>query len=375
MLGSGDLQQRKYLNIPKKLPERQLSIGNDEGKLIFKCYHPETGSCISSLFKDKRVNKIYDWRKKKISRLAKIIGDPLKKLSDKEALKLIQDVNKVLQHEVYREKNNKDNPGAVLSIPDKLSAIIIGDLHTRLDNLLSVLSQNNFLEALEEGKACLIILGDAVHPEIEGKYDEMESSMLIMDIIFKLKLHFPKNVFYICGNHDSFSEEIGKMGVPQGLLWAKQLVKSRGKSYKKEMQNFYDNLAFLAYSKNYITCHASPPTSAFNLHALININQYPKTTDNLKKMIALAKQRDIKVVMLGVPIFSILSLDSAEFYEQVATEEGVPINLDVLPEILSDNKLKSDRIHPNKQGYQMMAEAVYQLLIDSGVLIPSSNDG
>jgi len=100
-----------------------------------------------------------------------------------------------------------------------------------------------------------------------------------------------------------------------------------------------------------------------------------KTTDNLKKMIALAKQRDIKVVMLGVPIFSILSLDSAEFYEQVATEEGVPINLDVLPEILSDNKLKSDRIHPNKQGYQMMAEAVYQLLIDSGVLIPSSNDG
>jgi len=100
-----------------------------------------------------------------------------------------------------------------------------------------------------------------------------------------------------------------------------------------------------------------------------------KTTGNLKKMIALAEQRDIKVVMLGVPIFSILSLDSAEFYEQVATEEGVPINLDVLPEILSNNNFKSDRIHPNKQGYKMMAEAVYQLLIDSGVLIPSSNDG
>jgi len=101
---------------------------------------------------------------------------------------------------------------------------------------------------------------------------------------------------------------------------------------------------------------------------------HTKTTDNLKKMIDLAKQRDIKVVMLGVPVFSILSLESAEFYEQVASETGIPINLDVLPEILSDNKLKSDRIHPNKQGYQMMAEAVYQLLIDSGVLSPS-NDG
>jgi len=102
---------------------------------------------------------------------------------------------------------------------------------------------------------------------------------------------------------------------------------------------------------------------------------HTKTTDNLKKMIALAKQRDIKIVMLGVPRFNILSLDSAEFYEQVASETGIPINLDVLPEILSDNKLKSDRIHPNKQGYQMMAEHHYQLLIDSGVLSPSNDDG
>jgi len=90
-------------------------------------------------------------------------------------------------------------------------------------------------------------------------------------------------------------------------------------------------------------------------------------------MISLAKQRDIKVVMLGVPRFNILSLESAQFYEQVATETGIPINQDILPKILSNKKLKSDRIHPNKQGYQMMAEAVYQLLIDSGVLNPTSD--
>ena len=93
-----------------------------------------------------------------------------------------------------------------------------------------------------------------------------------------------------------------------------------------------------------------------------------RTASNLKDMITLAKQSDIKVVMLGVPSFSILSLESAEVYEQVATEAGIPINLKVLPEILSDNKLKSDRIHPNKTGYQKMAEAVFQLLIDSGAI-------
>ena len=77
------------------------------------------------------------------------------------------------------------------------------------------------------------------------------------------------------GNHDSFSEEIGKRGVPQGLLWEKQLKKSRGKNYKKEMQRFYDNLAYLAYSKHFICCHAGPPTSAVNLHALVNIKSIP----------------------------------------------------------------------------------------------------
>ncbi|MFK5893870.1 MAG: metallophosphoesterase [Pseudomonadota bacterium] len=276
MLGAGNAQQREFLNMPKKLHQRQLSIGNDEGKLIFKCHHPETGSCISPIFKGKKINKILEWRKKKVSRLASILGDPKKKLSDKEALKLINDVNHILEHEVYREKNIKGQPGGVLSIPDKLTVFIIGDLHTRLDNLLSLLTQNNFLEALEEGTACLIILGDAVHPEEEGKYDEMETSMLIMDMIFKLKVRFPKHVFYIRGNHDSFSEEISKRGVPQGLLWAKQLAKSRGKNYKKEMIRFYENIPYLAYSKNFITCHAAPPTSAVNLHALINIKNYPE---------------------------------------------------------------------------------------------------
>jgi len=90
--------------------------------------------------------------------------------------------------------------------------------------------------------------------------------------------------------------------------------------------------------------------------------------DNLKQMIAILKQRDINIVMLGVPTFGLLSLESAEIYEQVAREQQVPIDLMILPAILSDKQLKSDRIHPNRQGYKMMAEAVYQLLQKSGAL-------
>ncbi len=93
-----------------------------------------------------------------------------------------------------------------------------------------------------------------------------------------------------------------------------------------------------------------------------------QTADNLTQMIQLAKQRDIKVVMLGVPEFGLLFLSSAEIYQQIAETQNIPIDLETLPEILSNNKLKSDTIHPNDQGYKIMAENIFDLLVKSGAL-------
>jgi len=281
VLGSDKKEQALILNLPKNISKHELSISNHEGRLTFKCHKSDSGSCISPLLKEKKLNKINHWRKEKIQHLAKILGDPLKSLSAEEALALIHKVNKIIDSEKYRAKNSDGQPGGVVAIPDNMKAVIMGDIHTRLDNLLTILSQNNFLDALEKNKACLIVLGDAVHPEIEGQYGEMASSMLIMDIIFKLKIHFPDNVFYLHGNHDDFSEHLSKRGVPQGLLWAKELKKSRGKQYKKAMQQFNDNSAYLAYSSHFICCHAGPPTTAVDLKALINIKHNPKLIKNL----------------------------------------------------------------------------------------------
>lgn len=95
---------------------------------------------------------------------------------------------------------------------------------------------------------------------------------------------------------------------------------------------------------------------------------HQKTAENLRQMITEAKQRNIKVVMLGVPSFGLFLLTSAEFYQQVATSENIPINIEVLADILSSSELKSDQVHPNTKGYQMMAEAIYKLLQHSGAL-------
>lgn len=99
-----------------------------------------------------------------------------------------------------------------------------------------------------------------------------------------------------------------------------------------------------------------------------------QTAANLTSMIAEAKKRNIKVVMLGVPTFGLFSVvglsnfESAQIYQQVAEAEKVPIDLKSLPEIVSKQELKSDQVHPNAQGYQRLAEAVFKLLQDTGAL-------
>jgi lysophospholipase L1-like esterase len=90
--------------------------------------------------------------------------------------------------------------------------------------------------------------------------------------------------------------------------------------------------------------------------------------DNLQAMLAAARQRDIPVVLLGVPRPGLFLLESAELYAQLAAEHDMPFDGDIIAAVESDNSLKSDAIHPNAEGYRRIAEAVYRLLRDSGAL-------
>ena len=93
-----------------------------------------------------------------------------------------------------------------------------------------------------------------------------------------------------------------------------------------------------------------------------------KTRSNLEAMIALAQQRNIQVLLLGVPSFNVLFLNSAPFYKKVAETYNIPIDLETLSTIIAERSLKSDQIHPNNAGYAMMAENIYQLLLKEGAL-------
>lgn len=89
--------------------------------------------------------------------------------------------------------------------------------------------------------------------------------------------------------------------------------------------------------------------------------------ENLIRMIGLAHDRGIQVVMLGVPKPGIF-MSSAEVYPEVADQTQTAIDTEVLADILSQSGLKSDAVHPNAAGYQMMANAVSELLQENGAI-------
>ena len=89
--------------------------------------------------------------------------------------------------------------------------------------------------------------------------------------------------------------------------------------------------------------------------------------ENVRAMIRLAKSRGIDVVLIGTPEFSLMVTPPA-FYGEIAKEFRIPYEGDVLGKILRDGSLKADQIHPNAQGYKLMAERVHALLKKAGAV-------
>ncbi|MSP98774.1 MAG: arylesterase [Betaproteobacteria bacterium] len=92
-----------------------------------------------------------------------------------------------------------------------------------------------------------------------------------------------------------------------------------------------------------------------------------QAAENLRAMIRQAKNRSIDVLLIGTPEIG-LTLTPPEFYAAIAKQFGIPYEGDVLTKILRNDDLKSDQVHPNVQGYRLMAKRVAELLRKSGAL-------
>jgi len=88
---------------------------------------------------------------------------------------------------------------------------------------------------------------------------------------------------------------------------------------------------------------------------------------NVRGMIREARGRGISVVLLATPKPG-FGTSKVKFYEEIAKELAIPVEADVLADVLGSRSLKSDLVHPNAEGYAVIAEAVAKLLGKAGAI-------
>ncbi|WP_379544389.1 GDSL-type esterase/lipase family protein [Psychrobacter sp. R86515] len=97
----------------------------------------------------------------------------------------------------------------------------------------------------------------------------------------------------------------------------------------------------------------------------------PDTTRaNIVATIDTLQSNNIDVVLIAEPHLSTSALfgkaSDNPLYEDIAEAEDIPLYSDGWSTILSDDALKSDRIHANAAGYRQFAEGLHDYLKDEG---------
>ncbi|WP_040725369.1 GDSL-type esterase/lipase family protein [Thiomicrorhabdus sp. Kp2] len=88
---------------------------------------------------------------------------------------------------------------------------------------------------------------------------------------------------------------------------------------------------------------------------------------NLAKMIQSIQNSGSAVLLVGAPEKKLFG-NSLELYAELANEFNIPIEEDIVANLMKRLSMKSDYVHFNQQGYQAMAEAIYKQLISSGAI-------
>lgn len=101
-----------------------------------------------------------------------------------------------------------------------------------------------------------------------------------------------------------------------------------------------------------------------------------KIIENLEKMIDKIKTNGSEVILLPVPnpsyfkkiVARITGLEDSPIYEKIAERKKVPIVKNVFSELLVKDKYKIDFIHLNKEGYELVAEKIYEQMKKNNVI-------
>lgn len=95
------------------------------------------------------------------------------------------------------------------------------------------------------------------------------------------------------------------------------------------------------------------------------------TRANINTTIETLQSENIEVVLIAEPYFSTSALfgkaSNNPIYEEIADAKKIPLYSGGWSAVLSDDTLKSDRIHADAAGYRQFAEGLHDYLQEEGV--------
>jgi lysophospholipase L1-like esterase len=99
-----------------------------------------------------------------------------------------------------------------------------------------------------------------------------------------------------------------------------------------------------------------------------------ETDANLRRSIALTRDAGAQVVLVAVPRPTLAAavgagLSDHPLYENLATDLALPLHAGGWARVLGNEKLKSDQVHANAEGYRVFAESLVPTLRTAGLLL------
>ena len=159
--------------------------------------------------------------------------------------------------------------GRLVKLSPVGEALVVGDLHGDLESLIEILNRSNFLQKLtQDSSSIMIFLGDYG--------DRGLLSAEVYYTLLKLKLHFPRQIILMRGNHEG-PEDL--MASPHDLPWQFQAKfgSEWEKAYREIFKLFNSLYNAVIVEEHYLMVHGGVPQQAKSLEDLAYAHErHPK---------------------------------------------------------------------------------------------------
>ena len=192
----------------------------------------------------------------------------------------------------FRPRDTDGDPGGLVQLRPEVPTIVVPDIHARADLVVSVLGFRSarhgidvpLIDALAEGRAQLVFVGDYVHAEARARErwrqafqefqtgysrraamdEEMAESLGTLQTVALLFAALPQGVIGLKGNHENIANEDVEGNMPfgkfvyEGAMVAEYMNRFYAGRPFETVYRFEKSLPLLAVGSSFIVGHAEP---------------------------------------------------------------------------------------------------------------------